>query len=239
MRELKVPVDRGQGLPLVLLHGYAMRPITYGPLADLLAERCRVIVPDLFNVPGRWSAEKVLDALVATLDSLGLDQVSVLGHSFGGGIEGDLASRAPQRVVELVFSDTLAVSKQFRLADEALRHPTRILRLATPPAASAFLWNWVRHPPQMVEAALWGFASGRSADDVAISCDGIPCHVLWADRDSVLSRSDGERFAHQLGASFTVAQSPDGRPLDHDWMFEQPEIFMGYLDELGLKVLAG
>src|ERR1700735_2653377 len=51
---LDVPIDRGSGPPLVLLHGFAMRPATYGRLADLLAARCRVIVPDLFDVTGQW-----------------------------------------------------------------------------------------------------------------------------------------------------------------------------------------
>ena len=38
---------------------------------------------------------------------------------------------------------------------------------------------------------------------------------------------DGMKFADELGASFTVAFSPDRRPVDHDWMFEQPGLFFG------------
>jgi pimeloyl-ACP methyl ester carboxylesterase len=216
-----------------------MRPATYGRLVNLLATRCRVVVPDLFAVRGRWRSTEVLEAFAAALDHLGLDQVSLLGHSFGGGLELDFATRSPGRVVELVFSDTLAVSRQFRLAQEATRHPGRLLRLATPPAASAFLYNWTLHPRQMVGAAWWGFASGRVPDSEAVTCDGIPAHVMWANRDSILSRSDGQQFARDLDATFTVASAPDGRPMDHDWMFQQPDVFVDHLDRLGLKVLSG
>jgi pimeloyl-ACP methyl ester carboxylesterase len=239
VNRLDVPIDVGQGATLVVLHGYAMRPATYGPLVELLATRCRVVVPDLFAVRGRWRYAKVLEAFTASLDHLGLDRVSLLGHSFGGGIELGFAARWPQRTVELVFSDTLAVSRQFRLADEAMRHPGRLVRLATPAAASAFVENWVRHPRQLVGAAWWGFSSGRDTDSALVGRDGIPAHVLWANRDSILSRSDGQAFARELDATFTVASAPDGRAMDHDWMFQQPDVFFDQLDGLGLKALSG
>jgi pimeloyl-ACP methyl ester carboxylesterase len=215
-----------------------MRPATYGRLADLLAPRCRVVIPDLFAIKGAWSYPKVLDDFTATLDRLDLERVTLLGHSFGGGLELGFASFFPERVVELVFSDTLAVQREWGLADEALRHPIRLLRLATPPAAAAFARSWIEHPRQLLEAAWWGFTSGRDnvSDDVARA--GLPAHVLWANRDSILSRSDGERFAHELNASFTVASAPDRRPIDHDWMFQEPELFVAHLEELKLSALA-
>lgn len=77
----------GQGHPLVLLHGFGMQPRTYLPLARLLADRAQVIIPAIFDVPGAWTFGRALVGLEATLDSLGLDQVSLLGHSFGGGLE--------------------------------------------------------------------------------------------------------------------------------------------------------
>jgi pimeloyl-ACP methyl ester carboxylesterase len=215
-----------------------MRPATYRRLADLLAPRCRVVIPDLFALEGRWSYPVVLDAFTATLDHLDLERVTLLGHSFGGGIELGFAARFPDRVVELVFSDTLAVSRQFGLADEALRHPVRLLRLATPTAAGAFARSWIEHPRQLVDAGWWGFTSGRDGTAEACARAGLPAHVLWANRDSVLSRSDGERFARELNGSFTVASAPDGRPIDHDWMFQEPDLFFAHLEGLKLNALA-
>jgi pimeloyl-ACP methyl ester carboxylesterase len=238
LEDLHVPVDTGAGAPVIVLHGYAMRPDTYLPLADLLAPRCRVVIPDLFAFRGRWRYPQVLDAFTATVDRLGLERVSLMGHSFGGGIELGFAARYPDRVAELVFSDTLAVSRQLGLADEVLRHPLGLFHLATPSAASAFARSWIEHPRQLVGAGWWGFRSVRDGESEACARAGIAAHVLWANRDSILSRSDGERFAGELNASFTVASAPDGRPIDHDWMFQEPELFLAHLEELKLHALA-
>jgi pimeloyl-ACP methyl ester carboxylesterase len=216
-----------------------MRPATYGGLVDLLAPRCRVVVPDLFDVAGQWHYDKVVAALTTALDQLGLDRVSVLGHSFGGGIGLGFASLYPERVVELVFSDSLASSREWKLAAEVLHHPVRLLRLATPLAMGAFVRTWADHPRQLVDAAWWGFTSGREPDSDTVARARIPAHVLWANRDSILSRSDGRKFAQELDATFTVASAPDGRAMDHDWMFQQPDVFFNQLDELGLKALSG
>jgi pimeloyl-ACP methyl ester carboxylesterase len=238
VKHLEVPIDIGAGPPVVLLHGYAMRPATYRRLADLLASRCRVVIPDLFALTGHWSYSVVVEAFIATLDRLDLERVTLLGHSFGGGIELGFAAQFPGRVVELVFSDTLAASREFGLADEALRHPVRLLRLATPTAAAAFARSWIEHPRQLVEAGWWGFTSGRDGTAEACAQAGLPAHVLWANRDSVLSRSDGERFARELNGSFTVASAPDGRPIDHDWMFQEPDLFFAHLEDIKLVALA-
>jgi len=232
---LEVPVDLGEGPALVLLHGFAMRPATYAALARLLAERCRVVVPDLFDVRGQWRHDRVVDAFTATLDRLGIDRATLVGHSFGGALELGFASQFPDRVVELVFSDTLAASRELRLGAEALRHPLRLLRLATPTAAAAFASTWAEHPRQLVDAAWWGFRSSREFDSRVVARAGITAHVLWANRDSVLSQGDGRRFAQELAASFTVAAGRPGQVLDHDWMFQQPRLFRHHLEGLGLR----
>jgi pimeloyl-ACP methyl ester carboxylesterase len=170
------PLDRicvGHGPPLVLLHGFAMQPRTYLPLARILADRVRVVIPAIFALPGRWTFGHALDCLEATLDDLGLERVSLLGHSFGGGLE--------------------------------------------------------------LGPAWWGFSSNRGSDIDRVVAAGIPCHVLWANHDTLLARSDGEEFARRLHATFTVAS--DGG-VDHDWMFDDPHLFAEHLERLGLKALS-
>lgn len=223
---------------MVLLHGFAMRPATYRVTAGLLAAQARVVVPDLFDVRGPWRSQEVLDSFTRTLDELELERVTLIGHSFGGGIELGFAASFPERVAELVFSDTLAVSDEWGLADEALRHPLGLTRLATWPAMTAFAGTWARHPRQMMGAAWWGFRSRREGDMAAVAAAGIPAHVLWANRDSILSRADGQDFAARLGATFTVASRPGGGAIDHDWMFQDPALFVAHVETLGLKALA-
>jgi pimeloyl-ACP methyl ester carboxylesterase len=215
-----------------------MRPQTYEGLVRLLKRSCRVVVPDLFAMRGQWTHSRALDAFTSTLDQLDLSRVTLIGHSFGGGIELSFAARFPERVTELVFSDTLAVSREWRLAREALSHPSRLVELASRKAIGAFARNWATQPRQLVGAALWAFASDRDYDARSCAEHRIRAHVLWANRDSILSRSDGMKFADELSASFTVAFSPDRRVVDHDWMFEEPELFFVHLKALGLEALS-
>jgi pimeloyl-ACP methyl ester carboxylesterase len=224
----------GAGPAVVLLHGFAMQPETYLPLARLLADRVRVVIPAIFELPGGWRYTKALSLLESTLDDLQLDRVTLLGHSFGGGLELGLASHHPGRVVECVFADTLGLHTRFDLAGEAMHHPVRILGMASRPAAEAFARSWATHPVQLVESALWGFASDREPDIERIRRAGIPCHVMWASRDSLLARSSGLDFARKLNASFTVAARPK---VDHDWMFDDPDLFARQLATLGLRAL--
>jgi hypothetical protein len=46
-------------------------------------------------------------------------------------------------------------------------------------------------------------------------------------------------FARRLDASFTVAERPAGYgPIDHDWMFDDPDLFVRHLEKLGLHALS-
>ena len=75
---------------------------------------------------------EVLERFTATLDGLGLDKVTLSAIPSGAGSSSASPLGFPGRVVELVFSDTLAVSREWGLADEAMRHPLGLLGLATP-----------------------------------------------------------------------------------------------------------
>jgi pimeloyl-ACP methyl ester carboxylesterase len=217
-----------------------MQPWIYAPMARLLADRVRVVIPEIQALPGRWTFELAVDCLELTLDDLAVPRVSLLGHSFGGGLELALAARSPERVAECIFSDTLGVSRQVSLAREALSHPLGDLRLATRSAASAFARSWLTHPAQLAASALWAFSSDREDEIEIIANARLPCHVLWAEQDTILNRRDGMEFARRLNATFTVAERPRGYgPIDHDWMFDDPELFVSHVEKLGLRALSG
>ena len=232
-------LDLGDGPALLLMQGFGLRPRTYLGLAERLAEHCRVVIPALFAEPGAsWSPDRVLEDLAATLDHLGIGAASIVGHSFGGALQLDFAVRNPQRVTELVFVDTLAMSREWTLAAEAL-HPSHLLWMATPRAAIDFAASVASHPLCLARAGWWGFRSDRRAQVATLSTTDIPRHVLWANRDSLLSRAEGATFARDMGAHFTVVQRPDGGPVDHDWLFRHPDVAFEQLRRLGLHALRG
>jgi len=237
--QLRIPIDVGSGHVVVMLPGFALAPVAYHRTAGLLARRgrCRVLVPELYRVSGGWDYNAMVARLRCSLDARDVELVTMIAHSFAGGVQLGFATRWPGRIVELVFVDTLAVSREWPLAREATRHPFRLLRMATPIAAGTFVRSLVTHPREVAQAAWWGFTSGRSSDIDQVAAHRLPAHVLWANRDSLLSRDDGRSFAHELGASFDVARAPGGRSVDHDWMYRHPELFVGHLEALHLAAL--
>ena len=233
-------VDIGEGPTLLALHAYGMQARAYLPLAQQLHHRLRVVIPDLFALSQwreLWTFQHLRDCLMYTLDDLGIERVTVIGHSFGGGLALGLASQHADRIDECVFVDTLGPKRQLSLAREAAR-PIGLLHTASRPAAMSFLWMWMSHPVQLASAAVDGYFSKRDTDIDELRRRGLSCHVLWAADDEILSRQDGEDFARRLNASFTLAEQPPGdAPLTHDWIIDRPEVFVTYLDKLGLRIL--
>jgi pimeloyl-ACP methyl ester carboxylesterase len=234
-------IEMGAGTPALILHAFGVEPDLYRPLGELLADQARVVIPDLFDLSGwleAWNFQAVLDYLIFTLDNLAIDRATVVAHSFGGGIALGLTAHWPDRVHDCVFVDTLGSKHRLSLAREAAR-PAGLLRTASRPAAISFLRSWAIHPIQLASAAVDGYRSRRDADIDAARQTGLPCHVLWAENDEIIPRDDSEEFARRLNATFTVTeQQPNGRPLTHDWVFDQPDVFGTYLETLDLYAVS-
>lgn len=98
--------QHGSGSPLLLLHGFAGNARTMRPLVEALAERHRVIAPDLpghglSDAPSEASAytwPAVTRRLLRLLDVLDVPHAHVLGFSLGGRVALQLTARRPDRV---------------------------------------------------------------------------------------------------------------------------------------------
>jgi pimeloyl-ACP methyl ester carboxylesterase len=95
---------------IVLVHGVAVSSRYLVPLAEHLAPRARVYVPDLPGYgrsdrpPGHdLTVPELADTLLAWMDRVGLDRPHLIGNSFGCQVIADLAARHPDRVGRLVL----------------------------------------------------------------------------------------------------------------------------------------
>lgn len=107
--------DRGNGLPLLLIHGFPLCRKMWRPQAEALSRAgCRVITPDLrgfgeSGVPsGAVSMDTYADDVVALMDHLGIDKGVVGGMSMGGYVLLNLLERYPDRVAAPIFIVTKA-----------------------------------------------------------------------------------------------------------------------------------
>jgi pimeloyl-ACP methyl ester carboxylesterase len=107
-------VRRGQGPPVVLLHGIPSSSYLWRDVIDPLATRFDVVAPDLL---GYGDSDKRVDAdlsvaaqerwIIALLEALGIQRAVVVGHDIGGGIAQLMAADEPERVAKLVLVDSI------------------------------------------------------------------------------------------------------------------------------------
>ncbi|MFW6775425.1 alpha/beta fold hydrolase [Nocardioides sp. CPCC 205120] len=102
-------VVAGSGPALLLLHGLGCDHTTWLPALAGLAERHTVIAPDLLG-HGRsdkpradYSVGGYANGMRDLLTVLGVDRVTVVGHSFGGGVAMQFAYQFPERTERLVL----------------------------------------------------------------------------------------------------------------------------------------
>ncbi|MDH4116529.1 MAG: alpha/beta hydrolase [Acidimicrobiia bacterium] len=101
---------RGEGDPVVLLHGFPDFPQSWGPTADVLADHgYRVIVPYLRGyhpdtiTPGRrYRNRETGGDLIDLLDALGLPEATVVGHDWGASVAWAASGLAPDRLAAMV-----------------------------------------------------------------------------------------------------------------------------------------
>jgi len=159
--------EAGAGDPLVLLHGWPQHWWMWRDWIGPLAERFRVIVPDLRG--HGWSDKpradyrktEFLDDAIALLDRLGLERVRFVGHDWGGWTGMLAALREPERIERLVVM--------------SIPHP----------------WSRRPHPRAVLAALAYQPIVGGPFGKLAMQRLGFTGHMLRAGR-SIGSFSDAE-----------------------------------------------
>jgi len=103
---------KGEGEPLLFVHGLGYDRFGWGKLPELLAEDFLVVVFDNRGVgdsdvpEGPYAVSQMAEDAVAVLDAAGIDSAHVLGVSLGGYIAQELALTHPERLRKLVLAST-------------------------------------------------------------------------------------------------------------------------------------
>ncbi|MGD1237887.1 alpha/beta fold hydrolase [Mycobacterium seoulense] len=143
----------GSGPALLLIHGVGDKSTAWEPVHAKLARRFTVIAPDLL---GHGESEKpradyslaaFANGMRDLLAALDIDRVTVVGHSFGGGVAMQFAYQYPQLVERIVLVSSGGVAQEVSMA----------LRLAAMPLGSETL-AMLRMPGVMPAIRLFGRA---------------------------------------------------------------------------------
>lgn len=234
----------GAGMPVVLLHGWALAQHTYRKVIEEIAEQgCMVIAPsmpgfggsgdlkgDAFSISGyaKWVAD--------LLDVLEIEEPAVLvGHSFGGGVAIKLAHDMPKRVRSLVLVNSIGGSAwrngrtlrsigERPLWDWGLHFPSDVwpVRQATrvlPVMFEDLVPNLVRNPRAIVRVANLARRADLRVELERLRDRGLPITILWGTRDGIIPRESFEALCVASGVEGTVVEG------SHSWLLADPQHF--------------
>ncbi len=102
-------VKMGEGPALLLLHGLGCDHTTWLPVIASLSRRFTVIAPDLLGhgksakPRADYSVGGYANGMRDLLTVLGIDKVTVVGHSLGGGVAMQFAYQFPERTERMIL----------------------------------------------------------------------------------------------------------------------------------------
>ncbi len=105
--------ETGRGTPFVFLHGNPTSSHLWRNIVPRIGQPARCLAPDLIGMgrSGKPEVEYRFDDharyLDAWIEALGLEEVVLVGHDWGGALAFDWAARHPERVRGLAFMETI------------------------------------------------------------------------------------------------------------------------------------
>jgi pimeloyl-ACP methyl ester carboxylesterase len=226
--------EEGKGPPVLLIHGFGASTYTWRHIAPELARNHRVIAVDLKGFgqsdkpfDGRYSVFDQADLLAQLIEDKDLHNLTLVGHSFGGGVALLLALEADHRlegrIKRLVLLDSIAYPQNipvfFRLLDVPLVSQLGV-RMVPPSvqtrvALRIAYFDDSKIDPDEVEtyAAPLKTAAGKHAmihsarqimpDDLAEISERyrsieLPTLIVWCDHDRIVPLEVGLRLRRTL-----------------------------------------
>lgn len=234
---------RVQGDPdgevLVLVHGWPDSWYSFSRVLAQLPQRYRAVALDLrgFGRSGRPAAGYAIDDLaadvLATLDALGIQRATLIGHSMGTFVARRAAQLAPDRVTNLVLIGSAATP-----VNDVTREIAELLRDLPDPVPLAFAREFqastvhVRLPDAFFDgivaesaaatADVWrrAFAGLLAFDDTAdLARITPPTLLVWGAHDGLFDRAEQDRLVAAIPHARLIVYPDAG----HCPNWERPE----------------
>lgn len=214
--------EQGGATPALFVHGINMSSAVWTPMVERMSSDRRCVTFDLrghgrSDRRGPFAPEDYAADALAVLDHLGLEQVHVIGTSFGGAAATALAAAAPDRVRTIVaIGSTLkpegidvdAALDVVRDAGVEAFFAQAVPQISFRPGAD----------PTLVDDAVAAASTDREFDTVAAVVRGafstdllgvadtlrVPALVVTGEIDLTCPVEQGRAMAEALRATFTV-----------------------------------
>lgn len=240
--DITVDLHGQQGRPFLLLHGGG-GPRTVAPFAGLLAEQrpARVFTPvhpgfDATDRPDWLTDVTTLAQLYAQLiDTLGLQDVAVVGNSIGGWIAAELAALGSDRISSVTLVNAVGIHVPGHpIADTFALTPVELSRLSLhDPSTFRFDPSTLTEAQRAVAAAnhatLQLYSGPHAMADPTLTGRlakiAHPTLVAWGASDQVVDAAYGRAYAQAIpAAEFRLLECAGHMP-----QTETPEQFLRVL----------
>jgi pimeloyl-ACP methyl ester carboxylesterase len=242
---------RGDGPPLLLIHGLGYARWGWEPVAGSLAEDFSLLLFDNRGIgesdapPGPYTVAELAGDALGVLDAAGVERAHVLGTSLGGMVAQELALAAPERVERLLLACTTPggpsaapmPERTVRLFAEGPTLPPevalrRFVENALAPGADvAIVERIMAHRLATAQPFVsWqAQAAAGMTFDAADRIDAIeaPTLVLHGTDDFVVDPANGELLASLIPGARLEFFPGTG----HLFFWEQPERFVRVVKE--------
>jgi len=237
----------GKGTPVLLVHGFPLDRTIWAPVAEGLKDEVRVIMPDLRGYGSSPDANEIhtmrllAEDLLALIDRLKLDKVTLVGHSMAGYAALAFAHAYPTRLagLGLVCSQADADTperRQARLvtARETKRRGVKYIadgmpsKLTSNPDIQKQLHDIIlRCRTTALVNSLKGMAE-RSDANPWLETISIPSVVVAGGNDQLIPLARSQTMAQMLSKGWLV-QIPEA---GHMPMLETPRVVIDALKQL-------
>ncbi|MET0447427.1 MAG: alpha/beta fold hydrolase [Aeromicrobium sp.] len=177
-------VDSGTGPVVLFIHGILGSQRQWEHLIDTMDDDHRMLLPDLFGHGesakpfGDYSLSAHAAAMRDLLDHLGIERVTLVGHSLGGGIAMQFLYLFPERVEHLVLVSSGGLGREVNV----------LLRSATLPGAAQVL-SVIASAPVLSRVE----ALGRGASRIGWK-PGADLDAVWRGFSSLGDRGSRRAF---------------------------------------------
>jgi pimeloyl-ACP methyl ester carboxylesterase len=236
--ELEV-LRRGQGTPLVLLHGMdSVSP--KAPFLDLLGRHVEIIAPSspgFGNSPRPKDFDTIYDLVhlyLALLDQLPYEKVTLMGLSFGGWLAAEVAVASCHRIANLILVDPVGIKlggpEDRDILDVFNTHPDEVRHRAWADPAKSPNYDAMTDEELVIHARNWeslclyGWHPYMYNPQLKQWLGRIAAStlVLWGDHDGIVTPDYGRAYAGLIrGAEFQLIENAGHHPEQ-----EQPERFV-------------
>ncbi len=246
--------DRGEGVPLLLFHGFPFSNESYWPQLEKPPRGVRILAPDHRGfgksglAPGISTMEAMAEDGLALLDSLKIESALVGGVSMGGYVAIALTRMDPGRVKGVLLIDTQSLAddeagkaRRETVADDVEKNGVAgvvsglLPKLMSPGVAPAIKQRveamMLAQSAQAVAAASRGMGARVDGKDILSRFSG-PCSIV-VGADDVITPIEKAKVMQQLvqGSTLDVIEGAG-----HLSNLEKPEEFAAIVEHFVLAV---